>query len=488
MKRLYKELESYGNGDVYPFHMPGHKRNLSSVNGNFPLKQDITEIEGFDNLHHAQGILKEAQEAVSRLYGTKESFYSINGSTAALLAAVSASVKKGGRILVARNCHKAVYHALYLRELKPVYIYPSMDSSLGLNGSISCTKVQRILEEHHDIQAVLITSPTYDGVVSDVKSLAEIAHRYGIPLIVDEAHGAHLRFFGYFPVPAEMLGADLVIQSLHKTLPSMTQTAVVHRCTDLVDREALVRFMGIYQSSSPSYVLMASMDSCIHKLETEGKVMFKAFTELLDRTRERLEKCRNIRLFTPAMAAEAGIYEYDRSKLLFFTDGTSLTGRELYEILLNKYHLQMEMEAGNYVLAMATVGDTEEGMERLCEAIEEIDRQQENLCERDTAGGGQQAYCINKQVLAISEAMDAPCESCPLEESIGRISAEFAYLYPPGIPIIAPGEQITGQFVRNVRRYMEQGLELQGFCDYTNETIRVLVPAEPSWQSGDVEE
>ncbi len=487
MDRLYKELESYGKGNIYPFHMPGHKRNSSSVYGKLPLEEDITEIEGFDNLHHPQGILKAAQESLSRLYGTMESFYSINGSTAALLAAVSASVKKGGRILVARNCHKAVYHGLYLRDLKPVYVYPGVDSALGLNGSISCTKVKRLLEEHRDIEAVLITSPTYDGVVSDVKGLAEIAHSYGIPLIVDEAHGAHFRFSGYFPAPAEMLGADLVIQSLHKTLPSLTQTAALHRCTDLVNREMLVRFLGIYQSSSPSYILMSSMDACVHKLETDGKTMFANFTELLERTRERLGKCRNIRLFTPEMAVEADIYDYDRSRLLFFTEGTSLTGRDLYRILLEKYHLQMEMAAGNYVLAMTTAADTAGGMERLCKAIEEIDRQQEGH-KKTEAAPDRIGYLVNKQMMTISEALETPFETCPLEESIGRISAEFTCLYPPGIPIIAPGEQITGQFVRNVRRFMEQGLEVQGLCDYTNATIRVLEPTETARHTGTPED
>ena len=269
MERLYKELENYGNSDFYPFHMPGHKRNKACVEGDFPIERDITEIDGFDDLHHSEGILLEAQNALSRLYGTKRSFFSVNGSTAGLLAAISASVKKGGRILTARNCHKAVYHAIYLRDLVPTYIYPQSDSDLGINGAISVSRVERYLEENPKIEAVLITSPTYDGVVSDVRQIAEAAHKHGIPLIVDEAHGAHFRFSDYFPVSATDLGADVVIQSFHKTLPAMTQTAVLHLCSERVSEKLIRRFLGIYETSSPSYILMSSLDACVAKLEKE---------------------------------------------------------------------------------------------------------------------------------------------------------------------------------------------------------------------------
>lgn len=185
--------------------MPGHKRNPLAVDGDFPVERDITEINGFDNLHHAEDILKRAQEDVARLYGVPESFYSINGSSGAILAAVSAAVDKGGQILVARNCHKAVYHAIYLRELSATYIYPHEDPKLGINGGISPGRVEMYLAENPEIQAVLITSPTYDGIVSDVARIAEIAHHYGVPLIVDEAHGAHFRFSEYFPVSRRSL-------------------------------------------------------------------------------------------------------------------------------------------------------------------------------------------------------------------------------------------------------------------------------------------
>ena len=477
MERLYRALEIYSQEDYYPFHMPGHKRNPGTVNTDLPFDRDITEIDGFDNLHHPEGILKKAQETVAGVYGTRECYYSINGSTAALLAAVSAAVPRNGQILVARNCHKAVYHALYLRNLTPTYIYPQVDFKWWINGGISPDKVERALAENPEIQAVLITSPTYDGVVSDVEKIAEIAHSYHIPLIVDEAHGAHFHFSNYFPTSAAELGADLVIQSFHKTLPSMTQTAVLHNCSDRVDSRLLRRFMGIYQSSSPSYILMASMDACMEKMVSDGNEMFRKFTKILEKARRRLAECRYIQLVLPKIG-ETGVFDYDRSKLILATRYCSLTGKELAKILLEKYHIQVEMESEHYVLALAAVGDREEGFERLCQAIEEIDREESQKKKEkkdfDEDKTDKALYLPRNQLMSIADAMDSESEVRKLEESIGKISAEFGYLYPPGIPLIVPGEQITGQFIRNMRIYMEEGLYLQGLEDYTNETIRVV--------------
>ena len=477
MERLYRALEIYSQEDYYPFHMPGHKRNPDTVNTDLPFDRDITEIDGFDNLHHPEGILKKAQETAASVYDTKECYYSVNGSTAALLAAVSATVPRNGQILVARNCHKAVYHALYLRNLIPTYVYPQMDPKWWINGGISSDKVERALAENPEIKAVLLTSPTYDGVVSDIEKIAEIVHRYEIPLIVDEAHGAHFHFSNYFPTSAAELGADLVIQSFHKTLPSMTQTAVLHNCSDRVDSRLIRRFMGIYQSSSPSYILMASMDACMEKMSSDGNEMFREFTKILEKARRRLSECKYIRLVSPEIGT-AGVFDYDRSKLLFSTRYASMTGSELAQIFLEKYHIQVEMETEHYVLALAAVGDSGEGFERLCQAIEEINQEEaqkkKEKRETEEPKAGRTAYTSLSQFMSITEAMESKSEIRKLEESVGRISAEFGYLYPPGIPLIVPGEQITGQFIRNMRIYMEEGLYLQGLEDYTNETIRVV--------------
>lgn len=478
METLYGKLMEHGKSDSYPFHMPGHKRNRASVDMELPLQWDITEIDGFDNLHHAEGILRASQERAAKLFGAKETLYSVNGSTAALLSAVSASVKRGGRILVARNCHRAVYHGIYLRDLDPVYLYPGTGGKTGVNGSVPPEEIRRLLSLHPEAEAVLITSPTYDGVVSDVKQIAAICHEHGLPLIVDEAHGAHFCFSGYFPASAVELGADVVVQSVHKTLPSMTQTALLHRCSSRVDAEKLRQFMGIYQTSSPSYILMASIDACMDKLANEGKSMFTAFTEELEATRRSLEPCRYIRLITEKELLSEGAFAYDRSKLLFSTAGSSLNGHGLAEILRNEFDLEVEMEAENYALALAAVGDSPEGFARLCRAIREIDRREEQKCgdhrpdavRRPDAAGGE----VPVIKMRIADALESRMESCPLADSEGKISGEFACLYPPGVPLLVPGEEITGHLIRNMRRYREQGLSLQGMKDVSCGTIQVV--------------
>ena len=473
MGELFDKLANYGNSGIYPFHMPGHKRNPLAVEGDFPVEMDITEIDGFDNLHHAEDILKRAQEDVARLYGVPESFYSINGSSGAILAAVSAAVDKGGQILVARNCHKAVYHAIYLRELSATYIYPHEDPKLGINGGISPGRVEMYLAENPEIQAVLITSPTYDGIVSDVARIAEIAHHYGVPLIVDEAHGAHFRFSDYFPVSAAQLGADVVINSVHKTLPCLTQTGVIHLCSDRVSREKLKRFLRIYQSSSPSYILMSSIDACMDKLEREGDEMFQVFTDNLEKARERLGKCKYIRLVTPEVCECQRVFDFDRSKILLSTVNSSLNGRQLHQILREEFHLEMEMEAENYVLALAAVGDTAEGFRRLCEAVEEIDRRESLKCKKEAEEEKPLKNGKMKQMMRISQAMDAESERCALEECIGRTSVEFAYLYPPGIPLIVPGERITKETAAMLVDYQNKGFSVEGIS--VENYIEVLI-------------
>ena len=463
------------NNDLYPFHMPGHKRKVDWISDVYDI--DITEIDGFDDLHHADGILEEGMARMANAVGAKKSYYIVNGSTCGILAAIYAACPQGATVAVARNTHKSVAHAIMLRGLKPTYIYPQNVDNLCISGQIIPKDVEKAYEQSPEIAAVILTSPTYEGIVSNIRQIADVVHAHGGVLIVDEAHGAHLHYSKYFPVSAADLGADIVIQSFHKTLPSMTQTAVLHICSDMADVEKIKRFMGIYQTSSPSYILMASMDACMDKLRKDGQQMFREFTFNLEKARQRLSKCEKIKLIEGSMIEGSGIYDFDRSKLLFSTVGTSVNGHLLHQILRDRYHIEMEMAAEKYVLGIAAVGDTEEGFERLCTAIEEIDAEIQQTDESEESQY-HTSHARMTQLMTISQAVDAQQRRYSLKESVGKVSAEFAYLYPPGIPIIVPGEQITGQFVRNVRRYMEQGLEVQGLSDTSAETICVAARNE----------
>lgn len=477
---LYDRLQEYCDSPAYPFHMPGHKRRIPEllntdtkdtgmVGEDIPYHIDITEISGFDNLHHAEGILKEAQQRAARLYGSQETFYLINGSTCGILAAVSACTTGNGKILMARNCHKAAYHAVQLRELQAVYLYPERISEkrLTVNGPILPEQVEAALSADPGIQAVLVTSPTYDGAVSDVGAIARTAHRHGVPLIVDEAHGAHFGFHSCFPENSVKLGADIVIHSLHKTLPSLTQTALLHVNGTLVNRQMLREYLGIYQTSSPSYVLMAGMDRCIRLLEEGGRELFEQFARRLEWFRRETEDLTQVR--TVRMTGQ-----WDPSKLIITAGGRS--GLWLGEMLRKRYSLEMEMETEEYVLALTSVADSDEGFRRLEEAVKELDG--EITGEAGTKSTDERETSVLSCVagiprITITRAKELPGRTVNLEESSGMISREYVYLYPPGIPLIVPGEEISETVLTALMGYREQGISLQGMKDYTGRTIEV---------------
>lgn len=460
MSTLYDKLKAYGDSDYYGFHMPGHKRN-PDVSGNAAVYGiDITEIEGFDDLHHAQGILRDAQERAARVYHADETHFLVNGSTVGILSAIAGVTNKGDSILVARNCHKSVYHAIYMNELTPVYLYPGFDEGLQLNTEISVQDVRRALKRYPQIRAVVIVSPTYDGVVSDVAAIAEAAHEMNVPLIVDEAHGAHFGFHPYFPDNANRKGADIVIHSVHKTLPSLTQTALLHMNGEIVDRERVRRYLHMLQSSSPSYILMASIDACVNMLETRGEEMFTSYVQLLAKTREELAESKRIRLLETKC--------YDRSKIVLSVAGTDMTGQKLYEGLLERFHLQMEMRAGTYVIAMTSVGDTEEGMRRLVEAVRTIDGEIRANIDCGTENTAATGRLPQAEIVYTSAEIMAKCDDVKSginmlwEQSEGYISLEYAYLYPPGIPILVPGERITKEVLDTLGYYRSYDLAVEG--------------------------
>ncbi len=470
---LYGKLKRYCESDAYPFHMPGHKRRLMPETGN-PYAVDITEIDGFDNLHHAEGVLKEAQRKAAKLYGSEETHYLVNGSSGGILAAVSACTTMNGKLLMARNCHKAVWHCAQLRGLQTSYLYPvcarSSEDMAPLNGSIDPREVEIMLQKEKGIQAVLITSPTYDGVVSDVAAIAEIARRYGVPLIVDEAHGAHFGFHPYFPERSVKLGADIVIHSLHKTLPSPTQTALLHVNGTLADREKLREYLGIYQSSSPSYLFMAGMDWCVNLLTEESNRLFDEFAVRLQRFYEEAAGFTGVHVV--GAEKRENIFARDPSKIIITAKGRN--GLWIDHILRDRFHLEMEMAAGDYALALTSIADTEEGFDRLLAALGELDGESEIWKEtRECEKTGLPRRVEAEQIFTIAEAKKQKGESVPLCKSAGKISREYAYLYPPGIPLLVPGERISEGVLAEILRYRESGMSIQGMKDYTAENIEI---------------
>lgn len=538
---LFEKLEEYAEGGIYPYHMPGHKRQSIGKLPDMVCKYDITEIEGFDNLHQPESILLAMQQKAARLYGAEESFYLVNGSTGGILSAVSCALPVGGHILMARNCHKSAYHAAYMRKLNISYLYPPLLEEFDIYDAVPSEDIEEALERESGIGAVLIVSPTYEGRISDVRAIAEVVHRKGIPLIVDEAHGAHLGLTTGTCNSCQA-GADLVIHSVHKTLPALTQSALLHVNGRLVNRSLLKRFLHIYQTSSPSYLLMASIDNALQYMEEEGNEAFERFQSLYEEMMHALRKCRYLKFLPPNEKKQ------DVGKLLISVKGSGYTGKQIYDILLLQYGLQLEMASATYALAMFTVSDTEEAYKRMTDALLQIDREMEgrgkkkNLeCERkeekegreregkeekegreregkeekeergrkregkeekEGRGGkregkeeeegreGEEREKEGKEVkeeeegkekeeekkkekkmsyinngsesLPLAEAWDRGVEKAPLEESIGRYAGEFVNLYPPGVPLLVPGEQITEELYEDILEKVTEGLTVQG--------------------------
>ena len=465
MEYLYDKLKKYSKSDWYGFHMPGHKRNGSITGVDLPYDIDITEISGFDDLHHPKGVLQEAEARAAEVYHAEETHYLVNGSTVGILSAVLGCTRPGERVLMSRNCHKSVYNALYINNLRPVYLYPEIISEVGVNGPVSTEEVGRLLKANTDVRAVIITSPTYDGVISDVREIVRLSHLYGIPVILDEAHGAHFGFHPYFSHNGNELGADIVIHSLHKTLPSLTQTALLHINGNIVNRENVRRYLHILQSSSPSYVLMASMDECIRLLMNEREKLFDRYVSLLIKTRKQLHKLKHLKLFE--------INNYDRSKILIdvsnscvYSDGEikKHTGKQLYDELRKEYLLEMEMASLNYIIAMTAPGDSDEGINRLISALTEIDGKLAKYRNNELNYLKIDLNYQNKQIYSQREIEKFTNKgiSVPIAESIGAVAMEFAYVYPPGIPMIVPGERISLKTAECLQYYAEQGFDIEG--------------------------
>lgn len=494
--KLIDRLKEYGKSDFYAFHMPGHKRQeeLGITLFPNPFSVDITEIDGFDNLHHPEGILKESMERAAAVYGADRTYYLVNGSTCGILAAISSAVSDGKKLLMARNSHKSAYHAAMLNRMETEYIYPEIIEESGIQGGIELGELRRILEadKENRIGAVFLTSPTYEGIVSDIKNLAEIVHERGIPLIVDEAHGAHFAFYEgeeenrqtgrLFPRSALQCGADLVIQSIHKTLPSLTQTAVLHLKEGIADRERLEFYLRIYQSSSPSYVMMASIDNCIEYMAGEGRKRLEQLGRRLEHWMEDAKQWSCLRVLDDHVLEENGAFDRDISKLVVGispqAEKAGINGTALAEAVRRRFHLEPEMCCDRYVLYMTSLMDSEESLFKLSAALTQIDKEiagalcmgrnegTEGISEETEKHSGEQGTLTwTRDVprrISMAEAVNKKGRRIRLEDACGCISRGFLTVYPPGVPAVVPGEMISQETAELLLKNAGLGLTVEG--------------------------
>jgi len=436
----------------YPFHMPGHKRNAAFLPADL-LACDTTELPRTDNLHCPKDSILRLQENAAQIYGADESYFLVNGSSCGIIAAICSVCSDGDKILVARNSHSCVYKGLALSGASPVYISPEYFTD-GTAGGVSINEID------DSFKAVVITSPTYEGYVSDVASITRAARSSGALLIVDEAHGAHFPFHGYFPVQASRLGADVVVNSLHKTLPALSQAALLHVNGGLADRERLRYYLNALQTTSPSYMIMASTDYSLRNLQARPE-LFDEYAARLTKVRAGLPRPpdeKAIRL-SPERNGECAVFATDPGKL-FFEVNTDVDGLEIAERLASRFRLRMEAASEKHFLAMTSVTDTDGGFGRLLEAVSVLN--------------AELPFILNERkyfrapppevVLTPREALRYETEAVDCKKAEGRVAGEIIMKYPPGIPLAAPGERLTREILSAV---MNGGL-------IKNDTVKIL--------------
>ena len=455
-KSIAGRLAEYAKSDVLPMHMPGHKRNMLGADYlSVPAASvDITEIDGFDDLGDPRGIIAESERLAASLWGSDAVLYSVNGSTSCVLAAVTAVCREGAPAVVARNCHKSVFHALELSGAVPVFIAPPK-TALGLPGSVTPESVRNALARNPDASAVILTSPTYEGVISDIAGIVSVAHERGVPVIVDEAHGAHLGLFGIFPDGAARCGADVAIHSLHKTLRSLTQTAALSVSGSLVDHDEIRRRMAMFGTSSPSYLLISSIDGEVRSLLDGRGSSLSRWLGAVTETREKLGELEN--LTVPDLSDDPSVFAADPSKIYIDSHEAGIRGAAVAGAFRAR-GVEPEAAYPFGVLAMTGEGDGETSLGRFADAALAVDRE----TVPGKPAGPDRAVFVPERAMSAKEALNGRRVRVPLEESEGKISAAYVFSYPPGIPFVIPGETVARETVLAIREALDSGIRVVG--------------------------
>ncbi|NLC33458.1 MAG: aminotransferase class I/II-fold pyridoxal phosphate-dependent enzyme [Clostridiales bacterium] len=442
---LYDKLNQELSQQI-AMHMPGHKRNASLAPYLQGLRADIdiTEIKGFDNLHAAQGILKEGMDKAAKLWGAHQSFYLVNGSTGGILAGIRALTRRGDKIMMQRSCHMSVYHSVALYGLNPVYLYSDVMKDCGIEVSLDTERLLECLDANPDARLLVVCSPSYEGILSDLNDIVKAAHERGIKVLVDAAHGAHLGLSSCFAAGALSSKADIVVHSLHKTLPSLTQTAIAH-AADAKTALSLAEQLDVFQTSSPSYLLMASIDGCIRLLEHSGKALMTQWQHALLAFKNSVADLEHLRILGQK-ELPCGVWAQDMSKIVIITSDTRISGYELADMLRNQYGIETELASDCFVLAQTGLGDTKQSLHSLAQALIGIDSGLSRG--KPTAA---KPLPQTEAVLPAYEALDLPYLLTPHSAALDKICAEYLVLYPPGIPLLVPGERISSEVLQMLK-------------------------------------
>ena len=472
---IFEALERYKSMRIVPFDVPGHKRGkgnpeLTKFLGEKCLTVDVNSMKPLDNLCHPVSVIKEAEELAARAFGAQHAFFMVNGTTSAVQSMIMSVCKRGDKIIMPRNVHRSAINALIISGAVPVYVNPSINKQLGIPLGMSVADVKKAIEQNPDAKAVLVNNPTYYGICSDLRTITKLAHQHGMKVLVDEAHGTHFYFGENLPVSAMAAGADMAAVSMHKTGGSLTQSSFLLSNHPDLHQGYIRQIINLTQTTSGSYLLLSSLDLSRRNLALHGKEIFARVKELAQYAREEINKLGGFYAFSSELIDGDAIFDFDTTKLSVHTRDIGLAGIEVYDLLRDEYDIQIEFGDIGNILAIISVGDNMFVMERLISAMAEIKR----IYQKDKAGMYDHEYINPEVVMTPQEAFYAAKRAMPIEQSAGQICSEFVMCYPPGIPILAPGERITQEILDYIAYAKEKGCILTGTEDIHIENINVV--------------
>lgn len=461
------------------FHIPGHKKGAGTSPefrefiGHNALAMDQINIGPLDDLHSPHGIIKEAQELAAEAFGADYTFFSVQGTSGAIMTMVMAVCGPGDKIIVPRNVHKSVMSAIVFSGAVPVFIHPEVDKNLGISHGITTDSVKKALEQNPDAKGLLVINPTYFGICADLKQIVDLAHSYNIPVLVDEAHGVHIHFHEDLPLSAMQAGADMSATSVHKLGGSMTQSSVLNVKEGLVSAHRVQAILSMLTTTSTSYLLLASLDTARKHLAIEGHDLIEKAIKLANQTRKEINEIDHLYCVGEEILGTKATFDYDPTKLIISVKELGLTGYDVEVWLRENYQIEVELSDLYNILCIITPGDTEYETSILVKALKDLSDHFKHQADQSVKPS---VLLPNIPVLALSprDAFYSETEVVPFEESAGRIIAEFVMVYPPGIPIFIPGEIITEENLTYIKKNLEAGLPVQGPEDPTLQYLRVI--------------
>ncbi|WP_066367760.1 aminotransferase class I/II-fold pyridoxal phosphate-dependent enzyme [Neobacillus fumarioli] len=476
---LFSGLINHAKKNPIQFHIPGHKKGAGIATefrqfiGDNALSIDLINIGPLDDLHHPKGMIKQAQDLAAEAFGADHTFFSVQGTSGAIMAMVMAVCGPGEKIIVPRNVHKSVMSAIVFSGAIPVFIHPEIDKKLGISHGITTDSVEKALKQHPDAKGVLVINPTYFGFSADLKKIVEIAHSYHVPVLVDEAHGVHIHFHDGLPLSAMQAGADMAATSVHKLGGSMTQSSVLNIKEGFVSAKHVQSILSMLTTTSTSYLLLASLDTARKQLATKGNELIDKTIRLAQSIRKRINEIDHLYCPGEDIIGSKATFDYDPTKLIISVKDLGLTGYEVEKWLREKHNIEVELSDLYNILCLVTIGDTETEADLLINALKELVSEFEYRAEKVEPV---EVLLPEIPVLALTprDAFYAETEIIPFEESEGRIIAEFVMVYPPGIPIFIPGEIITKENLHYIKKNLDAGLPVQGPEDDELKTIHVI--------------